>query len=189
MHWIRIAWWISILWGGAEIGLALFRRSPSNAGQRRDAGTLRLFWITISLSVTAAVVLQMLPLGRFPWPAEVTGMLATGLLVTGLAIRFTAMVQLGRYFTTDVTILAGHRLVTAGLYRYVRHPAYTGMLLAFLGLGVSFSSWVSVAVLAVPIFLVTLRRIAVEERVLAETFGQEFLRYKQRTKRLLPGIF
>ena len=58
------------------------------------------------------------------------------LFAAGLSLRWYSVVYLGRLFTYDVAIAADHRVVDSGPYRYIRHPAYSGSLLTFVGLGV-----------------------------------------------------
>ena len=78
-------------------------------------------------------------IGHFDWASELSASLGRGLLVVGIIIRWSAIYTLGKYFTGTVMIKDDHRLVQNGLYRYLRHPAYAGALLAHLGLGLSFS--------------------------------------------------
>ena len=80
-------------------------------------------------------------------------------------------------------------LIEKGLYKFIRHPAYTGSLLTFLGFGLTFSNWLSALVLFVPLTGVFLYRIHVEEQALTEFFGDAYLQYRRRTKRLFPGIY
>jgi protein-S-isoprenylcysteine O-methyltransferase Ste14 len=58
-----------------------------------------------------------------------------------------AIVHLGRFFTVNVAIAANHRLIDTGPYRFVRHPSYTGALMAFLGLALCLANWVPLAVI------------------------------------------
>jgi protein-S-isoprenylcysteine O-methyltransferase Ste14 len=80
-------------------------------------------------------------------------------------------------------------VVTSGPYRYLGHPSYTGLLLAFGGLGVFFGSWLSVAVLLVPITLALVHRIHLEESVLTSTLGPAYVASRARTKRLVRGVW
>ena len=109
--------------------------------------------------------------------------------VAGLTLRWYAIVHLGRFFTVNVSIAADHRLIDTGPYRIVRHPSYTGALMAFLGLGLCMANWASLLSLLVPICLVFLRRIHVEEAVLLEALGDQYRDYMRRTKRLIPAIY
>jgi protein-S-isoprenylcysteine O-methyltransferase Ste14 len=115
--------------------------------------------------------------------------LGLSLLVSGVAIRWTAIHTLGKYFTSTVVIKDDHRLIRAGLYKHLRHPAYTGALVAHLGLGLSFSNWFSLALSFVPYLVAALYRIHVEEQALSEAFGKEYLEYSRDTKRLIPKLY
>ena len=111
------------------------------------------------------------------------------LLVGGLVIRWTAILTLGRLFSTRVAIHQDHQLVRTGLFRLVRHPSYSGLLLLFLGLGLSFGNWLSFAVIVLPFLAALLYRIQVEESSMVEALGKDYVEYCKTTKRLLPGIF
>ncbi len=110
-------------------------------------------------------------------------------LAAGLAIRWTAILTLGRSFSANVAIHATQTLHTAGLFRWVRHPSYTGILLIFTAIGVRVANWVSLAIMLVFPMAALLYRMHVEERALAEAFGAEYAGYCQATKRLIPGIY
>jgi protein-S-isoprenylcysteine O-methyltransferase Ste14 len=115
--------------------------------------------------------------------------ISLAIMTAGLVIRWTAILTLGSFFNTRVAIHQDHRLIRTGLYRLVRHPSYSGLLLVFLGLGLSLGNWLSVAVVVIPFFAVLLYRIRVEESSLVEALGQDYVEYCKTTKRLLPGIF
>ncbi len=74
-------------------------------------------------------------------------------------------------------------------HKHLRHPAYTGALVAHLGLGLSFSNWFSLALSFVPYLAAAVYRIHVEEQALSEAFGQEYLEYSRDTKRLIPKLY
>jgi len=124
-----------------------------------------------------------------PWPPGALLGLGTALLIGGVAVRWLAIRTLGRFFTVDVAVHREHRVVQSGLYRYVRHPSYTGVLVAMLGAGLAFGNWLSLAALMLPLTLSLLYRIRVEEAVLLEALGEEYREYCGRTKRLIPGVY
>jgi protein-S-isoprenylcysteine O-methyltransferase len=99
-----------------------------------------------------------------------------------------AIVTLGRQFTVDVSIRQDHALVQHGLYRLVRHPSYSGLLLAMFGLGLLYTNWLSLVSLMVPITLAVINRIAKEERALLAALGSPYAVYCAHTKRLIPGL-
>ena len=172
----------------SEIILAVVKRSRAGAASR-DANSLGLMWLVISLSITAGVFVAgnlattILPHRHF---VAAIGVFVFGL---GLLLRWIAIIQLGRFFTVNVAIAADHRLIESGPYRFVRHPSYTGSLLAFLGFALTLGNWLSIPLVMVPITIVFLYRINVEERVLASALGDAYGSYSRRTKRLLPLIY
>ena len=93
------------------------------------------------------------------------GWLGTGVFVAGLALRWLAQRQLGRNYSSTLTVWKEHQLVTGGIYRHIRHPIYAGL-----------------AAIAPLYFL----RVPREEAMLLEQFGDEYRQYMARTGRLLP---
>ena len=82
------------------------------------------------------------------------------------------------------------RSSTPGRTRRIRHPSYTGALLAFLGLALTLTNWVSLAARAwCPSFWAFSRRISTEETALASALGSPYINYMRRTKRLVPFIY
>jgi protein-S-isoprenylcysteine O-methyltransferase Ste14 len=75
------------------------------------------------------------------------------------------------------------------MYRFVRHPAYAGSLLSFLGLALCFSNYLTMLIVFIPVCLAFLNRIHIEENAFIDAFGNEYLDYCASTKRLIPGIF
>jgi protein-S-isoprenylcysteine O-methyltransferase Ste14 len=111
------------------------------------------------------------------------------LIIAGVVIRFAAIQTLGNFFTVNLALHNDHLLVTKGLYKFIRHPSYTGSLLSFIGLGLSFNNWLSLIIIFIPILISFIYRINVEEKLLLQQFGQEYINYKKNTKRLIPLIY
>jgi protein-S-isoprenylcysteine O-methyltransferase Ste14 len=109
------------------------------------------------------------------------------LIPGGLALREWAIIKLGRFFSRTVQIETGHRLITDGPYRLLRHPAYTGMVLIYFGIALSLGSWLGAIAALVMMLSATWYRISVEEKVLIEAFGDEYRDYMKRTWKLFPG--
>jgi protein-S-isoprenylcysteine O-methyltransferase len=171
----------------SEITLSIRKRASSGES---DRGSLKLIWIVIGGSVFAAFSASFaLPGANFAAliaPARVAG---TAVFAVGLTLRWYAIIYLGRFFTVNVAIAADHQLIESGPYRYVRHPSYTGALMAFLGLGLCIGNWVSIALILVPTSLVYLWRMRVEEAALLQALGDQYRSYMDRTKRLIPGVY
>lgn len=179
----------------SEIVLTITRRGRSKTGTKQDKSTLGMIWVVIAVSITAAIfVARSRSLRGVLWMFEFPDsnwipVLAVALFALGLAIRWWAIVTLGRFFTVDVTIEKDHQLVEAGPFKRVRHPSYTGVLLAFVGWALTLGNWVAMLVLLVPIFIAFLRRMRVEENALTEALGDRYRDYIRRTKRLVPGVY
>jgi protein-S-isoprenylcysteine O-methyltransferase len=173
----------------SELLLSWSRRSRSKTGVSQDRSTLRMLWIVIMLSVGAAIYagthwrFATLP------NRQLLDVCAIVLFAIGIAVRWWAIIVLGRFFTVDVTIERDHELVEAGPYRLVRHPSYTGVLLAFLGWSLSLHNWLAIALVLLPISIVFLHRMNVEEAALRGALGERYSTYMQRTKRLLPFVY
>ena len=180
---------IGSLFGVSEFALLLTRRAATGA-RGADDGSLRQIWIVVLVSLIAAVAAGILV------PQATTALLvrlrASGALIflAGLLLRAYAIIYLGRFFTVNVALAADHQLIDTGPYRYVRHPSYSGAMLEFLGLGITFGNWLSLLLLLlVPTWLVFQRRMAIEERALSTALGGDYTDYMSRTKRLVPGVY
>jgi len=172
----------------SEIALSYLRRSGKKS-KKHDAGSLKALWITITAAMTAAsFVTRYVPVAHFPLPPAVAQILGL-LFVCGLVLRWWAIISLGKFFTVDVAIASDHQLVVRGPYHWMRHPSYSGMLLAFLALAGTFQNWVSILCIMVPISIALAYRIYIEEIALEATFGSAYHRYADLTKRLIPGVF
>lgn len=173
----------------SEVVLSITRRSRSKTGTKQDRSTLGIIWVVIALSITAGVfVAQKFRAAALP-RIDVLIVIGVILFAAGLLLRWWAIVTLGRFFTVDVTIEKDHEVVERGPFRLVRHPSYTGVLLAFLGFALTVPNWAAMIVVLVPIFLAFLRRMNVEEDALRGALGQRYADYMGRTKRLIPGVY
>src|SRR3954471_24496662 len=180
----------------SEVLLTITRRSRSKTGTKQDRSTLGMIWVVIALSIMAGIFvarsasLREGVMGLFDFPESAWIPLAgIGLFVAGLAVRWWAIVTLGRFFTVDVVIEKDHELVERGPFRWVRHPSYTGVLVAFMGWAMTLGNWVAMALVLVPIFVAFVRRMKVEEDALRGALGEKYVAYMRTTKRLIPGIY
>jgi protein-S-isoprenylcysteine O-methyltransferase Ste14 len=180
------ALWLAwlIYWGIAAIGARPTRyREPVLSSQLHH------------VPMVVGVVLLMVPrlagssLTQRYLPQS-TAWFFVGLLCTVLGLGFAvyARVWLGRNWSGTVTLKQDHELIRGGPYRLVRHPIYTGLLLALLGSAIAIGEWRGLLGLA----LITagfLRRITVEERVLTEQFGDSYRRFQAEVPALVPGVY
>jgi protein-S-isoprenylcysteine O-methyltransferase len=173
----------------SELALTSRRRAEEGAAGDADRGSLKLLWIVIGISMFFGFGLAHAVPGASLDGIPGVRIAGIVLFAAGLALRWYSIMHLGRFFTVNVAIAADHRLIDTGPYRLVRHPSYTGALAAFAGLGLCLANWVSLAVILLPVTLVFLRRIRVEEAALAEALGDSYRNYMRRTKRLIPAIY
>lgn len=177
-----------IILGISELGLALFKRSGSSA-QSKDKGSFGLLWAVIGISIFMAIH------GRAAWPrfgygsSMVSYAIGALLFVLGIGLRWWSIIHLGRFFTVDVAIAKDHVVVSDGPYRLVRHPSYSGALMAFVGLGLLVHNWLAGLLLVVPITVMFLWRMKVEEQALSSALGPAYTDYMKRTKRLVPFLY
>lgn len=108
------------------------------------------------------------------------------ILFSGNVILYLAHSNLGKNWSGTLDIQEKHTLITNGIYQYIRHPMYLGFLLLIIGifltsanvlLGVAMLSWFAYMYLG---------RVAKEEQMMIEQFGEQYRTYMQRTGRLLP---
>ena len=176
-------------WIASEILLQVLTPTTRSQGKLRDRGSLILLLAAIFGAIWAAGEYA----GRHPHTmfggATWLETLALVLMAIGLGIRWTAVITLGRSFSTNVAIHATQSLRTTGLYRWVRHPSYSGMLVLFAAVGIYERNWISFAILLIVPTAGLLYRIHVEEQALTEAFGPEYAQYSKRVKRLIPMIY
>jgi protein-S-isoprenylcysteine O-methyltransferase len=187
---------LGLIYFASEVVLTITHRSRTKTGTKQDRSTLGIIWVVIAISIAAGIFvagsasLRAGVIGLFDFPeSNWIPAVAVGLFAAGLAVRWWAIVTLGRFFTVDVVVEKDHEVVQRGPFRFVRHPSYTGVLLAFLGWSMTLWNWVAMAVVLVPIFVAFLRRMKVEEDALSRALGEKYVEYMRRTKRLIPGVY
>ena len=154
-----------------------------------DKSSIRILWITILVSITLGVLIGHQRIGYAEYGSQIFPIAGIILIVCGLIVRWIAILSLKHQFTVDVSIRKDHRIVDEGIYRFVRHPSYSGSLLSFLGLGLCSSNYLSLLMVFAPVCSAFLYRIHVEEKALVQAFGSRYLDFCAKTKRLIPGIY
>jgi protein-S-isoprenylcysteine O-methyltransferase Ste14 len=160
-----------------------------NPGKTEDRGNRWIFGPIIVLSLCLAVLPAYLD-GRNLWAGDetFTPYLGLSLLTIGGALRLAPVFVLGHRFTGLVAIQDNHRLQTSGLYRYIRHPSYAGMLLYTAGYVLVFRCWLGLLIVAALLAVLVVRMNA-EEALLEREFGEDYASYRHRTWRLVPWVY
>lgn len=111
-----------------------------------------------------------------------------GLGLSGAAIRRVAKRTLGKYYSIALRTSQEHELITHGIYKHVRHPAYLGALMATMAIPLFFASLHGLFLMLglVPCYLY---RIKIEEIMLVRKFGDEYQEYMKKTKRMIPFVY
>ena len=170
----------------------LMRRAESRPPPKRVSAErpwVRLVKIgkvtTLAFLVCQTLFLNLFPIARRPKLLRVLGV---GLYFLGLATAVTGRLQLGKHWADleDYKVLQDQSLVTGGIYRYIRHPIYSGDVLLLTGLELALNSWLVLAVL-VPLAVV-IRQAGKEELVLSRAFP-EYVSYRARTKKFIPFVY
>jgi protein-S-isoprenylcysteine O-methyltransferase Ste14 len=173
-------------WALLELGVRVGESVRGKGRRRRDRGTRILVALTVGAAIGTAVAARSSPLRTSASPQ------AAGLIVLwlGLALRAWAIATLGRSFRTTVEVEPGQTVISAGPYRWVRHPSYAGLLLIAAGFGVVRGAWVSLAVCVVLLLPALVRRIHVEEAELGHVLGEAYRAYQSTTRaRLIPWLW
>jgi protein-S-isoprenylcysteine O-methyltransferase Ste14 len=179
IRWGWIAFWL--YWLAAAFGLKKTKQSESWLG--RLSYTLPLFGASALLAWPAAhrgwLGVRFVP---FNAAMEWIGAAAT---VAGLLLAVWARRSLGANWSAMVTLKEGHELIRSGPYRRIRHPIYTGILLAFLGTAIAVGRVEALVAFAIvwASFWAKARR---EESFLAQEFGDRFEAHRQKTGMFLP---
>ena len=150
-------------------------------------------WMIVGSAAVALVVAwaahQRLRGLAFPATGWAPTILGVAVIWAGIGLRAWAIATLGRFFRRDVQVAADQVVVRSGPYATIRHPAYTGNLLVYAGIGLLLANWASLAVMVVVPLLGLAPRIAVEESVLQARLGESYRQYAGETSRLIPRLW
>ncbi|SON54635.1 putative protein-S-isoprenylcysteine methyltransferase [Hartmannibacter diazotrophicus] len=165
----------------------------SKPRQARHGSTMARLFLLLRFVAVAVLFLPLpfyagtwLDWSVFPHGVPILA-LGAALTVAGIAFACWARVHIGRNWSGEVDFKQGHELVMSGPYRFVRHPIYTGLLLAFVGTALSLGAVRGFVALAI-VLITFWRKLQVEERWMTQHFGSAYETYKARTKALIPGI-
>jgi protein-S-isoprenylcysteine O-methyltransferase Ste14 len=180
---LELAPWYALLiyWAFSALRLKRIKVSEDPAG--------RLWHIGIMVLVFMLLYSDRFALGPLGWRFVPEGTLvwAPGIVLTyiGAGLAIWARYSLGQYWSGRVTLKEDHQLIRFGPYAYVRHPIYSGLLLAMAGTALVVGEWR--AVVSFLLALVELsRKAAKEEALLATEFGDQYGEYRKQAGFLTP---
>lgn len=167
-------------------GLAFTKRTV-----RRQATAPRLFHLAMALtgfSLLASSWFENSWLAtRFLPPSSAIALAGVAITMAGCGFAIWARLTLGRNWSGQATVKAGHELVTRGPYALARHPIYTGLVTAAIGTAIAEGELRCILgiLLVVLAFVI---KMSQEEKLMTQTFPEAYPRYRQRVKALIPGV-
>ncbi len=109
------------------------------------------------------------------------------IFLLGVFYRLWAIHTLGRFYSHRVRTVSQHQIVVSGPYRFTRHPAYAGMIIAHAGICMYFFNWVTICVFLLVLVPAVLLRIVIEEKALFGIAG--YAEFAANRKRLFPAVW
>ena len=177
--WIALA----VLWFGAAFSAKKKTRAEPSSSRFAHIAVMSLAFALLFKPQTGIGPLSW----RFLPETAAAGYAGLGLTMAGVLLAAFARLCLGGNWSAVVSIKEGHQLVRRGPYSLVRHPIYSGLLLAFAGTAIAFGEWRCLAGLVLSTAgLWTKSRL--EERWLIDRFGQEYVTYRRDVRALIPYI-
>ncbi|MDQ6792016.1 MAG: isoprenylcysteine carboxylmethyltransferase family protein [Candidatus Dormibacteraeota bacterium] len=181
---------VEVLWlAFIAYWLVAARRTASTRVREGAASSL----VSNGTLVLGALLLlgSAFPLGPLDlrWVPPLSGTLAIGVVLTaaGLALAVWARWHLGRNWSTQPSLKVDHQLIQTGPYGLVRHPIYSGLLLALLGTALYLGQYR--ALLGLALFVAALWwKARQEEGLLFTQFGDDYQRHRRRTGMFLPRL-
>jgi protein-S-isoprenylcysteine O-methyltransferase Ste14 len=169
----------------------ILKRGESPKSARQTSPRKPAVWLVKAVKVMTLLflVVQTLFLDIFPLSSQpsLLRLLGTTIYFVGLAIAVVGRLHLGRNWANleDYQVLSEQALVTSGIYKYIRHPIYTGDMLLLLGLELALNSWLVLGVVLV--VAVVVKQALAEETLLSAMFPN-YEDYRRRTKMFIPGV-
>ena len=191
---VHSAGWFFLLAVIAFFGMEVIQFFRQRAW-RKDATRVATpaFWVGVAAWTVIATLMLHLASDIAPGASMGSGagvfVVGMALLVAGALLRWSAFWALGQYFTFTVDVGGDQPIVNIGPYRLVRHPGYTGGLLAMIGIGVIYANWVGLAGFVLPCVVIIVWRIRIEEAALLRSAGEAYGGYAAGRKRLLPFVW
>jgi len=175
-------------WGMMELSQ---RSQPSRQGATKIAGIggrLVALAFVIATTVVANLAARVFPAAAIR-PGAVVFTAGMVVLLAGLVLRGWSFKALGQYFTHTVMVSSDQPVIACGPYRVLRHPSYTGIILAAIGIGLASANWADLVGLLLLTLTALLWRIRIEEAALMTTLGDRYRAYAAQHKRLVPLVW
>lgn len=183
-------WYFPVVW------FTWFAYWQISAARVKTTARLEPLPSRILRTVLFLAAIALLTMGRIPMPWLYRHFLPQGnptffsgaaVTLAGLLFTVWARVHLGANWSRSVTIKQDHELITSGPYALVRHPIYTGLLVAFVGSAIAITELRGLVAFAL-VFVSLWYKLRLEEQWMRSQFGDAYVAYARRTAALVPGI-
>jgi protein-S-isoprenylcysteine O-methyltransferase Ste14 len=174
---VFIAVWIAMARGGKPVA-------------ERESSSSRLSHL-LPLAIATYMLARHVPIAplndRFAPLSLWLVRLGAALTLAGVAFAVWARMMLAGNWSSDVTLKRDHELIVGGPYALVRHPIYTGILLALAGTALAVGEWRAALAVAI-VALAFWRKLRVEEAFMRRQFGETYARYAAKVPALIPFV-
>ncbi len=160
------------------------------AGQADKKSTIylsRVFSINLLVLLSGFLLNQFTKLEIFD--NHIYPYLGNLIMIIGLITRITATRTLKQYYTRTLKIQSNQKVIDFGLYKYLRHPGYLGLIMIWIGASIASNNWLIFVFVALTSIIVYHYRMESEEQMLISAFGESYINYKKRTWRLVPWLY
>ena len=188
---LLIAFLIIIVFYSIESSLRYGDEAKSReTGQADKKSTLylsRVFSINLLVLLSGFLLNQFTRLNIFD--KLIYPYLGNLIMIIGLITRITATRTLKQYYTRTLKIQPDQKVIDFGLYKYIRHPGYLGLIMIWIGASVASNNWLIFVFVTLSSILAYHYRMESDEQMLISAFGDSYNNYKKRTWRLVPWLY
>jgi protein-S-isoprenylcysteine O-methyltransferase Ste14 len=158
----------------------------SAIGAKHGSGSPRTRPPGLIIIILGFVLIRIIGPGSLAVHSPALGAVGAILFLSGLGLAVWARIYLGRNWGMPMSQKDEPELVTSGPYRLVRHPIYSGVLLAILGTALATNLYLLIAVVVIGVYFIYSAKV--EEKIMTTSFPNKYPSYKMRTKMLIPFV-
>lgn len=179
---------VAYLYGFFEFFINFRQSRQSKVKTSGDKGSLWLLYGLITIGYALSFAIGATKIGRiYPWNTFFA--IGMAIFTVGFTVRIYSILTLKQFFTYSVAKVENHKIISTGLYKFIRHPGYLGQLIIFMGISVTISNWLSILLMMIPVTLGYLYRIKVEETFMTDQLGNDYKNYQERTKKIILMVY
>jgi protein-S-isoprenylcysteine O-methyltransferase Ste14 len=184
-RYIDAAWFLAgIVWL-----VCAFTAKPTERRQSPSSRVGQIVFFAIAFILLTNARLHYTPLGiRFIADTATAAKSGVYLTFAGVAFAIWARLHIGRNWSGTVTIKTDHTLIRTGPYSIVRHPIYTGFLVATLGTAIAIGEIRGLFAFVAALIGVKFKA-GLEEKFMTERFGDEYVQYEREVKAFIPFVW